>query len=60
MSLSKDKFSAFRKDVLDKRKSRLLESSYGNVTTVAEIAAVLEKLSMVASIFIFACQDNCV
>ncbi len=55
MSLSKDKFSAFRKDILDKRKTRLLDSSNANVTTVAEIAAILEKSSMVAGIVILPC-----
>ena len=48
MSLAKEKFITFRKEVLDKRKKRLLESSNANITTASEIAAILEKSSMIA------------
>jgi hypothetical protein len=43
MSLGKEDFVKFRKDVLEKRKKKLLESSNGNVTTASHIAAILEK-----------------
>jgi hypothetical protein len=50
MTLGKQDFMAFRKEVLERRRTKLLQSSNSNVTTASDIAAALEKSQMVAGI----------
>ncbi len=52
MTIGKEDFASFRQKVLNKRKKKLLESLNENITTAADIAAVIERSQMVAGIYI--------